>query len=208
MKEISVRIGTMSQILMSSLNNMMWDFAERELIYLLSSDEYKKLRWSHDFPIAKDIKTFKKDKNRILRHIKNQFPKVYKYIEASQPYHQKYSVLWAIKLLSNDTKHTIPVKVIQPNISCIVFEHGGKPKIVGDKAIVPFDKNNPVIFPIPCFIEAMDLFVSKDGQWKIFMIDLDTAQKISVTGFIAQARMLVGEVIVGFYRLWQSQKAT
>jgi hypothetical protein len=57
LKEISVRLGTMAQLLRSSLNNMMWDFTEKELKSKINQKDYENLHWSHDFPIESSEKT-------------------------------------------------------------------------------------------------------------------------------------------------------
>ncbi len=203
--EISVRLGTMSVGLRSALNNMMWDFAERVLQSLLPPDEYAKIQWSHDYPIEKDISGFESSKSRILIHVRKYFPEIYDFLEGSQPYNEDLSMLWTIKLLSNDSTHTIPVEIYQPNISIVVFDHGGRPKILGDTVIVPFDKNNPVVLKTPCFIEALDMFAAKDGRWIIYMIGIDQNPKYSVTGFIGGAYPLAKRIIINFYRLMETE---
>jgi hypothetical protein len=201
LREISSRLGSMSQLLRSALNNMMWDFVEIYLKSKISSKDYDAIKWSHDFPIEANKTNFAASKSRILRHIKELHPQTYHYLDLVQPYYRPNHLLWALKLLSNDSAHTIPVQVLQPNISSVVFAHGGKPQVIGKNVIIPVDPSNPLVLNIPCFIESMDMFVSEDGKWQIFMIDLDLDPKYSVTRFIERAAPLITGIIEGFYAL-------
>ncbi len=201
LQEISVLLGIMSHTLRSSLNNMIWDFAGKGLTSVLSNDEFERIKWSHDFPIENDKLSFENSRVRILRHLKEYFPPIYDYIESCQPYHNEFSILWTIKLLSNDTTHTTPVEVIQPNITSVALSNGGAPRVIGDKVVVPFDRRNPTIYQLPCFIEVFDMFVSNEGKWIIYMIGIDQDPKYSVTGFISNASVVVGNVIAGFYSI-------
>lgn len=198
--EISVRIGTMAQGFRSILNNMLWDFAEKRLKDLLEADEFSKIKWSHDYPIEKTKKKLKNSKTRILRHIKSHCPTIYEFIEFTQPYNPNYSLLWTIRRLSNDTSHTIPIKVIQPHISSIYFEHGN-PKVIGDRLLIPWGNNKLQEFKIPCYIESFGMFISSEGKWKIFMIDIDQDPKFSVTDFISQGCPLISKIISDFYNV-------
>jgi len=198
--EISVRIGTIANILRSTLNNMMWDFSKQYIAGNIPDAEFEKLRWSHDYPIEETEEKFLNSRIRALRHIEDNYPQIFNFVESTQPYYDFYAIMWTIKLLSNDTTHSIPIQIQQPNISSIATEFGN-PQIFGDKVLLPRADNPPLILQTPCFIEPLDMFVSKEGKWILYMIGIDQNPKQSVTSFIGRAHPVIKGIINNFYNL-------
>ena len=127
-QEISACLGDMAHALRSALNYAMWDFAETTLNPIVDSDEYEKLRWSHDFPIERDGEAFRESRSRILRHILDGFPAAYQFLEQAQPYHDQEKHLWYIKGLTNSAAHTIPIEARSMRANDVTFA-GSKPRI-------------------------------------------------------------------------------
>jgi hypothetical protein len=203
LKGISIYVGEMSQTLRSALNNTMWDFCEKKLKNILPEDEHTKVKWSHDFPIEGEKSSFEKSKIRVLRHIAKHYPVVYQFIERVQPYHEGYKSLASIKILSNDSSHTIPVEVRDLNIKQIAIQGFSNPVISGNEVIVQWSSNSPAfVYSIPCYVEEMMMYVSKEKKWMMFQMSINGKAYFSPTPFSKGAPSLVSKLIMEFYTLW------
>jgi hypothetical protein len=201
--KISVGLGEMAHTLRSALNNAIWDFAKTHLKARVAEDEYEKIRYSHDFPIEKDKESFSSTRSRIMRHVVNDYTEIYEFLEQAQPYHEKVKNLWYLKILSNYTTHTIPVKpqVLRANDISL---GGIKPRIIGGKVIIPGPNGSPDIInqAIPCYIEELKMFVSKKKKWVVFLIDVEEKTKPNLVPFMHNCSQRVSQIISEFYGLW------
>ncbi|MCK6463154.1 MAG: hypothetical protein L6Q29_05065 [Candidatus Pacebacteria bacterium] len=203
LKRISVYIGEMAQSLRSALNNSLWDFCENKIKGIVDSGEYNKIKWSHDFPIESDKESFEKSKSRALRHIAHNYEKVYQFLETIQPYHKGYDFLGKLKVFSNDTSHTIPVKVQDMNITQMVFPGFSAPVIRGNEVIIQWSKNHPASsYPIPSYVDEMTMYISTEKKWKMFLMTIDGEAHFSPTPFSKGTPSNVSKLIAEFYALW------
>jgi hypothetical protein len=202
-KRISVYLGEMTPALRAALNYAMWDFAENNLKPLLSENEYKKIRWSHDFPIEKNKEAFDKSRSRILRHIADDLPDVYRFLEKTQSYHSGNNYLWYLKVICNDTAHTIPIEAQVVNANDVAFI-GFKPRVLGNQVVVasPDGSYRRVYSSIPCYVQEPKMFVSRQKKWVLFLIGLEDEAKPNLVPFIETANREVGQLISEFYTLW------
>lgn len=208
LKRISVYLGEMAHSLRSTLNNALWDFCESKIKNIVPQDEYDKIKYSHDFPIENDNENFKtnfeKAKPRVLRHIAANYLNIYQFLEKVQPYHKEYSFLTEIQVFSNDTSHTIPVKVQDTGeITQMIFPGFSPPTIQGNKAIIQWSKNHPATsYPIPSYVDEMKMYISSDKKWKMFLTSIDGIGFFSPTPFSKGTPSRVSELIAEFYTLW------
>jgi hypothetical protein len=198
---ISVYLGEMTQALRNALNYAMWDFAETNLKSRLAAEEYKNVRWSHDFPIEKDKEDFKKSRSRILRHIDHDFPEVYQFLERAQPYHDTGTHLWYLKTISNDSAHRISVEAPLVQLNAVAFA-GLKPSILGNQVVIPSHDGSYKAYPIPCFVYELKMFVSKEQKWVLFLIGIGDKRKPNLIPFIQTTSRMVHQLVSDFYALW------
>jgi hypothetical protein len=200
-ERISAFLGEMAQALRSALNYAMWDFSESNLKSRLSSDEYEKLRWSHDFPIEKDNESFQTSRSRILRHISSNFSNVYQFLEKAQSYHDTENHLWHLKTISNDTAHTIPIEAQLLQANDVAFI-GLNARIFGNQVIISNRDGVSKTYSIPCFVYELNMFVSEKKKWVLFLIDIDHKRKPNLIPFIQTTNQIVSQLVSGFYALW------
>lgn len=201
LKKISVYAGNTAQALRSALNNAMWDFAENRLKSVLPSEEYKKIGHSHDFPIENDTTSFEK-KSRIIRHIASNHKDIYGFLERAQPYHKENESLLRVKILSNDTSHTIPVIVQYKDIISIGTVGFRKPEIRGNDVVVYLLDGLTIVHAIPCYVEELMMYVSSKKRWAIFLMSIDEGTMFSPTPFSKVASAQIRKLITEFYTLW------
>ena len=203
LKRISVYVGEMAQSLRSALNNSLWDFCENKIKNIIEANEYNKIKWSHDFPIESDKDSFEKSKSRALRHIAKNYSTVYQFLENVQPYYKEYDFLGSIKVFSNDTSHTIPVKVQDMDIAQMVIPGFSTPVIRGNEVIVQWSSNHPASsYPIPSYVDKMTMYISSEKKWKILLMSIDGKAYFSPTPFSKGAPSNVSKLITEFYALW------
>ena len=204
LKKISVYMGQLSHGLRMALNNALWDFCEQNINPALDKGEYNKIRYSHDFPIEASYESFMQAKCRALRHIKGDFPVVYQFLEKVQPYHPGYQELSPMRVMSNDSSHTIPVGVRDGHIDMMQAPGYQWPRIVGEEVIVQWTPSHKVSkYSIPCYIEEMDLYVSRGKEWRAFWMKPDDSETLfQPTSFSRIMLSRVTTLINDFYNLW------
>jgi hypothetical protein len=208
LKRISVYLGDMAHSLRSALNNAMWDFCENKIKIVVPEDEYDKIKYSHDFPIESDSQNFEtnfeKAKPRVLRYIAANYSNVYHFLEKAQPYHKEYRFLTKIQVFSNDTSHTIPVKVQDVGeITQIIIPGFSPPVIHDDQVIVQWSNKHPATsYPIPSYVDEMEMYISSDKKWKKFLTSIDETAFFSPTPFSKNTPRKVSDLITEFYTLW------
>ena len=204
LKRISVFVGEMAQSLRSVLNNSLWDFCENKIKDIVETGEYNKIKWSHDFPIDSDKASFENSKSRALRHVAKNYPSVYEFLEKVQPYHEGQKFLSSIKVFSNDTSHTIPVKVDDTGeIKQMLFPGFSAPVIRENEVIVQWSKNHPATsYRIPSYVDEMKMYISSKKKWIMFLMSIDGEAFFSPTPFSKAAPSQVSKLINEFYTLW------
>ena len=196
LKEIGSYLGSMANILRSTLNYAMWNFAQSELKDILPEKKFKALTWQHDFPITTSQEEF--NKKLIIKHIAQHYNRIYTFLESIQPYHKDYEWLLYLRKISNDTTHTVITQVkdnrggnvFSSSMQTHIFDSKNNPQFYTgnnkeglkfERKLVPQGYEGKILFVLypdgsnhtyltPCFFEPYGMFVSREGEWVSFNV--------------------------------------
>ena len=103
--------------------------------------------------------------------------------------------------LSNKDKHITIVRVADPNIKDFVGDPNFRASTLGDKVAV-FSSSGAHIYQTPCLLEPYHLFACRDGNWVLFLAQIDDDKhRLGLTKFAKNATNKVSQLISDFYAL-------
>lgn len=198
LEEIGSYVGSMTNSFRSALNYAIQGFCETNLKGTLPPNQYKRLKF--DFPYSETRAGF--DKIELVQLLASHFKAVYAFLEKEQPYHVENVWLLQLMKISNIDKHIVINEISVPTIKDVALaESRFRAEFFGDKVMASHEDGSVTVHATPCFIEPYQMFASKDGTWRLFLIHLKD-QNLGLMKFIVTIEQKVPKLISDFFALF------